>query len=142
MTLKEKQAAIIEEFSMFDDWMDKYAYLIELGKELPPINQKYKDPQHLISGCQSRVWLHADGKDDGKIYFTADSDAVITKGIVSLLIKVFSGHTPDEILNADMEFLKQTGLQEHLSPTRSNGLVSMIKQIQLYAQAFKLKQAK
>ena len=139
MTIQEKQQAIIEEFSIFDDWMDKYSYLIELGKELPPIEEKHKDPQHLISGCQSRVWLHADLKDDGKIYFTADSDAVITKGIVSLLIKAFSGHTPDEILNANMDFLEQIGLKEHLSPTRSNGLVSMIKQIQLYAKALKLK---
>lgn len=139
MTIQDKQQAIIEEFSIFDDWMDKYSYLIELGKELPPIEEKYKDPQHLISGCQSRVWLHADIKDDGKIYFTADSDAVITKGIVSLLIKAFSGYSPDDILNADMNFLEQIGLKEHLSPTRSNGLVSMIKQIKLYARAFKLK---
>ncbi len=142
MTIQEKQNAIIEEFSMFDDWMDKYSYLIELGKELPPINEKYKDPQHLISGCQSRVWLQADMDESGKINFSADSDAVITKGIVSLLIKAFSGHTPDEILKADLDFLEQIGLKEHLSPTRSNGLVSMIKQIRLYAQAFKLKQGK
>ncbi len=142
MTIQEKQNAIIEEFSMFDDWMDKYSYLIELGKELPPINEKYKDPQHLISGCQSRVWLQADMDESGKINFSADSDAVITKGIVSLLIKAFSGHTPDEILEADLDFLEQIGLKEHLSPTRSNGLVSMIKQIRLYAQAFKLKQGK
>jgi len=140
MTIKEKQDAIVEEFSMFDDWMDKYSYLIELGKELPAIEEKYKDPQHLISGCQSRVWVHAEHTADGKIYFTADSDAVITKGIVSLLVKAFSGHTPDEILNADMSFLEQIGLKEHLSPTRSNGLLSMIKQIQLYARAFKLKE--
>ncbi len=140
MTIQEKQQSIIEEFSMFDDWMDKYSYLIELGKELPPIDEKHKDPQHLISGCQSRVWLYAEMKEDGKIYFTADSDAVITKGIVSLLIKAFSGSTPDEILNADMDFLEKIGLKEHLSPTRSNGLVSMIKQIQLYAKVFKLKE--
>ena len=140
MTIKEKQDAIVEEFSMFDDWMDKYSYLIELGKELPAIEEKYKDPQHLISGCQSRVWLHARHDDDGKIYFTADSDAVITKGIVSLLIKTFSGYSANEILNADMNFLEQIGLKEHLSPTRSNGLLSMIKQIQLYARAFKLKE--
>jgi len=140
MTIQEKQQSIIEEFSMFDDWMDKYSYLIELGKELPPIDEKHKNPQHLISGCQSRVWLYAEMKEDGKIYFTADSDAVITKGIVSLLIKAFSGSTPDEILNADMDFLEKIGLKEHLSPTRSNGLVSMIKQIQLYAKVFKLKE--
>ena len=140
MTIKENQAAIVEEFSMFDDWMDKYSYLIELGKELPPIDEKYKDPQHLISGCQSRVWLNAKLDENGKIVFSADSDAVITKGIVSLLIKAFSGHSADEILSADMNFLEQIGLKEHLSPTRSNGLVSMIKQIQLYAKAFKLKE--
>ncbi|RLD87841.1 MAG: SufE family protein [Bacteroidetes bacterium] len=140
MTIKEKQDAIVEEFSMFDDWMDKYSYLIELGKELPAIEEKYKDPQHLISGCQSRVWLHARHDEDGKIYFTADSDAVITKGIVSLLIKTFSGYSANEILNTDMNFLEQIGLKEHLSPTRSNGLLSMIKQIQLYARAFKLKE--
>jgi len=139
---EKKQNQIVEEFSMFDDWMDKYSYLIELGKDLPPIDEKYKDNQHLISGCQSRVWLHAEMKDDGKIYFTADSDAVITKGIVSLLIKAFSGHTPDEILNSDFSFLDKIGLKEHLSPTRSNGLLSMIKQIQLYAKAFKLKENK
>jgi cysteine desulfuration protein SufE len=139
MTIQEKQQQIIEEFSMFDDWMDKYSYLIELGKELSPIDEKYKDNSHLISGCQSRVWLHAEMKDDGKIYFTADSDAVITKGIVSLLVKVFSGHRPDEILQADFGFLDKIGLKEHLSPTRSNGLLSMIKQIQLYAKAYQLK---
>jgi len=140
MNIQEKQQSIIDEFSMFDDWMDKYSYLIELGKELPAIEEKYKNRQHLISGCQSRVWLHAEIKEDRKIYFSADSDAVITKGIVSLLIKAFSGSTPDEILNADMNFLEEIGLKEHLSPTRSNGLVSMIKQIQLYAKVFKLKE--
>ena len=139
MTIKEKQQAVIDEFSMFEDWMDKYAYLIELGKDLPLIDEKYKTNQYLISGCQSRVWLYAEYKD-GKIYFTADSDAVITKGIVALLIKVFSGHTPKEILDADFDFLQKIGLNEHLSPTRSNGLLSMIKQIQLYAKAFQLKE--
>ncbi|NOX84492.1 MAG: SufE family protein [Chlorobi bacterium] len=138
MTIQEKQQQIIEEFSVFDDWLDKYAYLIELGKALPLIDEKYKTDQYLISGCQSRVWLHAEIKD-GKMILTADSDAVITKGIVSLLIRVFSGHTPDEILEADMEFLNTIGLKEHLSPTRANGLQSMIKQIRLYAQVFKLK---
>ena len=138
MTIKEKEQAVIEEFSMFEDWMDKYAYLIELGKELPLINEKYKDNQHLISGCQSRVWLHADLETD-KIVFTADSDAVITKGIVSLLVRVLSGHKPDEILQADLGFLEVIGLKEHLSPTRANGLTSMIKQIQLYAKAFQIK---
>ncbi len=138
MTIQEKQQQIIEEFSIFDDWLDKYAYLIELGKELPLIDEKYKTDQYLISGCQSRVWLHAEMKD-GKMILTADSDAVITKGIVSLLIRVFSGHTPDEIMEADMGFLNTIGLKDHLSPTRANGLQSMIKQIRLYAQVFKLK---
>lgn len=138
MTIKENQKAVVEEFSMFDDWMDKYAYLIELGKELPKIDEKYKTQQFLISGCQSRVWLHAELLD-GNIVFTADSDAVITKGIVSLLVRVLSGHTPDEIVSANFEFLNEIGLQEHLSPTRANGLQSMVKQIQLYARAFQLK---
>ncbi len=139
MSIEEKQQAVIEEFSMFDDWMDKYSYLIELGKDLPLIDEKYKTNQYLISGCQSRVWLHAEYKD-GKVFFAADSDAVITKGIISLLIRVLSGHTPAEILNAKFDFLEKTGLNEHLSPTRSNGLLSMIKQMQLYAKAYKLKE--
>jgi cysteine desulfuration protein SufE len=138
MTIAEKEQEILETFSMFDDWMDKYAYLIELGKELPIIDLQYKTNQYLISGCQSRVWLYAD-LVDGKVVFSADSDAVITKGIVSLLIKVLSGHTPDEILNTDLGFLEAIGLKEHLSPTRANGLTSMIKQIQLYAKAYQLK---
>jgi len=138
MTIQEKQEAVVEEFSIFDDWMDKYAYLIDLGKELPLIDEKYRTKQFLISGCQSRVWLHAE-LIDGKIVLTADSDAVITKGIVSLLVRVMSGHTPKEIVNADFEFLNSIGLSEHLSPTRANGLQSMIKQIKLYARAFQLK---
>jgi len=138
MTIKEKQEKVVGEFSMFEDWMDKYAYLIELGKELPVIDEKFKTQQYLISGCQSRVWLHA-GLQDGKIVFTADSDAVITKGIVSLLVRVLSGHTPDEIVAADFDFLNKIGLKDHLSPTRANGLQSMVKQIQLYAKAFQLK---
>jgi cysteine desulfuration protein SufE len=138
MTIAEKEQEILETFSMFDDWMDKYAYLIELGKELPIIDLQYKTNQYLISGCQSRVWLYAD-LVDGKVVFSADSDAVITKGIVSLLIKVLSVHTPDEILNTDLGFLEAIGLKEHLSPTRANGLTSMIKQIQLYAKAYQLK---
>ncbi|NQU33373.1 MAG: SufE family protein [Bacteroidetes bacterium] len=138
MTIQEKAQSIVDEFSMFDDWMDKYSYLIELGKELPLIDEKYKNETHLISGCQSRVWLHA--KDEnGIIKFTADSDAVITKGIISLLIKVLSGSTPTEIINADFNFLDEIGLKSHLSPTRANGLVSMVKQMQLYARAFKIK---
>ncbi len=138
MTIEEKQKALVDEFSIFDDWMDKYSYLIELGKDLPVIEEKYKDRQHLISGCQSRVWLHAELLD-GKIVLTADSDAVITRGIVSLLIRIFSGQSPDEILHADFGFLDKIGLSQHLSPTRANGLQSMIKQIQLYARAFQLK---
>ena len=138
MTIEEKQEAVVEEFLMFDDWMDKYAYLIDLGKELPLIDEKYRTRQFLISGCQSRVWLHAE-LIDGKIVLTADSDAVITKGIVSLLVRVMSGHTPKEIVNADFEFLNSIGLSEHLSPTRASGLQSMIKQIKLYARAFQLK---
>lgn len=138
MTIKEKQQAVIEEFSMFDEWLDKYAYLIELGKELPLIDEKYRTNQYLISGCQSRVWLHA-GLKEGKMILTADSDAVITKGIVSLLIRVFSGFTPDEILASDFEFLNAIGLKDHLSPTRANGLQSMVKQITLYAKVFQLK---
>ncbi len=138
MTIQENQQAVIEDFSMFEDWLDKYAYLIELGKELPLIDEKYKTGQFLISGCQSRVWMHA-GLKDGKMILTADSDAVITKGIVSLLIRVFSGFTPDEILEAGFEFLNTIGLKDHLSPTRANGLQSMMKQIKLYAKVFQLK---
>ncbi len=138
MTIKDNANAVVNEFSMFDDWMDKYAYLIELGKDLPVIKPEFKTNNHLISGCQSRVWLHAE-EVDGKIEFTADSDAVITKGIVSLLIRVLSGQSADAILESDFDFLDNIGLQEHLSPTRANGLASMIKQIQLYAKAFHLK---
>lgn len=118
---------------MLDDWMDRYSMLIEMGKECPMIDTQYRNDEHLINGCQSRVWLHAELKD-GKIYFTADSDAVITKGIIYLLIKVFSGQTPSDILSADMGFLDEIGLKEHLSPTRSNGLLSMIKQMLIYAE--------
>ena len=141
MTIKEKQEKIIEEFSMFDDWMDKYSYLIELGKDLPLIEEQYKTKQYLISGCQSRVWLHAEMKE-GKMVLTADSDAVITKGIVSLLIRVLSDQAPYDILKADLVFPEKIGLKDHLSPTRANGLQSMIRQIQLYAQAFILKSLK
>ncbi|MEE4260763.1 MAG: SufE family protein [Bacteroidales bacterium] len=139
MTIQEQENVIVEEFSIFNDWMDKYAYLIELGKELPVIDEKYKTNQYLISGCQSRVWLFAELNDKGMVVFTADSDAVITKGIVSLLIKVLSMHTPKEILEANLGFLEKIGLKEHLSPTRANGLVSMVKQMQFYARAFQLK---
>lgn len=139
MTINETQDQIIEEFSEFDDWMDKYALLIDLGNALPVLDDKYKTESNLIEGCQSRVWLQADYKD-GKIYFQGESDAVIVKGIVSLLIHVLSGHTPQEILDADLYFIDKIGLKEHLSPTRSNGLVSMVKQMRLYALAFKTKE--
>ncbi|OQX79181.1 MAG: Fe-S metabolism protein SufE [Bacteroidetes bacterium 4484_276] len=129
---------MIDAFGNFDDWLDKYNYIIDMGRELPLIAPQYKTKQYLISGCQSSVWLHAEYLD-GKIYFTADSDAVITKGIVNLLIGLLSGQTPDAILSADMGFVEKIGLKEHLSPTRSNGLMSMIKQIKLYALAFKTK---
>ena len=138
MTINEKQDEIIEEFSSFDDWMDKYALLIDLGNSLEPLEEKYKTPENLIEGCQSRVWLQAD-YENGKIVFKAESDAVIVKGIVSLLISVLSNHTPDEILDANLYFIDKIGLKEHLSPTRSNGLVSMVKQMHLYALAFKMK---
>ncbi len=138
MTTQEIQNEIIEEFSVFDDWMDKYEYLIETGNTLEPYDEKNKKPSNLIQGCQSRVWLDA-GYKDGKIYFTADSDAIITKGIIALLIRIFSGKTPDEILETDLFFLDKIGLKENLSPTRANGLVSMIKNIKAYATAFKAK---
>ncbi|MCQ2292067.1 MAG: SufE family protein [Bacteroidales bacterium] len=134
-TMQEVEQELISEFEMFDDWMDKYNYIIELGKELPMIDEQYKTSQFLIEGCQSQVWLHAD-KQDGKVIFTADSDAIITKGIVNLLIRVLSGRTPQEIIDNDLSYLDAIGLKEHLSPTRSNGLASMIKQVKLYAVAF------
>jgi cysteine desulfuration protein SufE len=140
MEIKETIDKIIGEFENFDDWMDKYNYLIEMGKSLPLIEDKYKTESNLIVGCQSRVWLHASFAD-GRIIFTADSDAVITKGIVYLLIRIFSGHTPTEIIDAQTEFIDKIGLREHLSPTRSNGLVSMIKQIKLYALAYKTQES-
>ncbi len=139
-SIAEVEAEIIAEFGLFDDWMDKYNYLIEMGKETPLIDPKYKIESNLISGCQSRVWLHAKF-EDGKISFTADSDAVITKGIANILIRVMNNQTPDAIINAEFSFVDQIGLKEHLSPTRSNGLLSMIKQMKLYALAFKTKSA-
>ena len=135
MTINEIQDEIIEEFSGFDDWMDKYQLLIDLGNEQAPLDDKYKTEQNLIDGCQSRVWLQADYAD-GVIRFTAESDALIVKGIVALLIRVLSGHTPQEILDADLYFIEEIGLKEHLSPTRSNGLLAMVKQIKMYALAF------
>lgn len=136
--IEEKGLRLVEDFSIFGDWLEKYNYLIELGKDLPLIDPKYKIKNNLITGCQSNVWLHAEFRD-GRVYFTADSDAVITKGIVNLLIKALSGATPDEIINANLGFIDEIGLKEHLSPTRSNGLVSMIKQMKLYALVFKTK---
>jgi cysteine desulfuration protein SufE len=138
MTIREIEDQIIAEFSMFEDWMDKYNYIIEMGKSLPLIDPKYKTDQYLITGCQSQVWLHAD-YSDGRITFTADSDAIITKGIVHLLIRVLSDQTPEEIISSDMQYIDRIGLKEHLSPTRSNGLVSMIKQMKFYAMAYKVK---
>jgi cysteine desulfuration protein SufE len=141
MTIREKEEQIIAEFSMFDDWMDKYNYLIEMGRSLPVIDEKYRTDQYLISGCQSQVWLYAE-YIDGKVQYSADSDAIITKGIVNLLIRVISDETPEDILDADMEFINTIGLREHLSPTRSNGLTSMVKQMKLYAMAFRMKSQK
>ena len=139
MTINEIQDEIIEEFAGFDDWMDKYQLLIDLGNDQEPLDEKYKVESNLIDGCQSRVWLQADYAD-GNITFTAESDALIVKGIVALLIRVLSGHTPDEILNADLYLIEQIGLKEHLSPTRSNGLLAMVKQMRMYALAFKSKE--
>ena len=136
MSINELQDEVVAEFNDFDDWMDRYQLLIDLGNEAQPLDEKYNTEQNLIEGCQSRVWLQAD-YSDGLIHFQGESDAVIVKGIVSLLIKIISGHTPDEILNADLYFVDKIGLKEHLSPTRSNGLVAMLKQMRLYAMAFK-----
>lgn len=138
MTIKETQEEIVDEFALFDEWMDKYEHIIELGKDLPIIEEKYKTDENLIKGCQSRVWLHAE-LTDNKIVFTADSDAIITKGIIALMIRVFSNHTPKEIAESDLFFIDQIGLKEHLSPTRSNGLLSMVKQIKIYSIAFQAK---
>ncbi len=140
MTINEIQEEIVEEFSAFDDWMDKYSYLIEIGNDLEGFEEENRLDNNLIEGCQSRVWLHAD-MEDGKINFTADSDAIIVKGIVALLIRALSGRTPEEILDNDLNFVEKIGLKEHLSPTRSNGLVAMIKQMRIYALAYKAKQA-
>ncbi len=140
MSINEVQDEVIAEFNDFDDWMDRYQLLIDLGNEQEPLDDKYKTEQNLIEGCQSRVWLQAD-EENGRIVFQAESDALIVKGIISLLIKVLSGHTPDEILNADLYFIDKIGLKEHLSPTRSNGLLSMVKQMRMYALAFKAKSA-
>lgn len=135
-TIEAAQEEILEEFSMFEDWMQRYEYMIELGKSLPLIDPQFKTDDYIIKGCQSKVWVHADLEDD-KLVFTADSDAIITKGIIAILIRVFSHQHPDAILNADTSFIDKIGLKEHLSPTRANGLVSMIKQLKMYAIAFK-----
>ena len=134
MTIEEKEQEIIDEFSIYDDWMDKYAYLIELGSGLEGMDEAHKTEENLIKGCQSRVWFHAD-MQDGLLYFTADSDAIITKGIAGLLIRVFSGQKPADIAKADLDFIDEIGLTQHLSPTRSNGLLAMVKQIKFYAIA-------
>lgn len=139
MTINEAQDEVVEEFSDFTDWMDKYQMLIDLGNDLEVLDDQYKTENNLIDGCQSRVWLQCDYKD-GKLVFTADSDALIVKGIIALLIQVMSGHTPSEILDADLYFIEKIGLREHLSPTRSNGLLAMVKQIKAYALAFKAKE--
>jgi len=139
VSINQIQDEIIEDFAQFDDWMDKYALLIDLGNSLEPIDDQYKVPQNIIEGCQSRVWLAAELNGDGRIVYKAESDAILVKGIVALLLRLFSGRTPDEILNADLYFVEKIGLREHLSPTRSNGLLAMIKQIKLYALAYKSK---
>lgn len=138
MSIKEIQEEIIDEFAMFDDWDERFQYVIDLGKSLPLIDEKFKTEENTIKGCQSKVWLHAE-QNNGNIAFTADSDAIITKGIIAILIRVFSNHKPEDILEADTSFIEKIGLKEHLSPTRANGLVSMIKQIKMYAFAFQAK---
>ncbi len=138
MTIQEAQNEIVEEFALFDEWMDKYEHIIEIGKDLPIITDQYKTEENLIKGCQSRVWLHAELKNNN-IIFTADSDAIITKGIVGLVIRVFSNQTPLDIAQSELFFIDQIGLKEHLSPTRSNGLLAMVKQIKMYSIAFQAK---
>ncbi len=138
MTIQEIENKITDEFGLFDDWMDKYNFIIDMGKTLPMIDEKYKTDQYIISGCQSRVWLSAE-MENGRVIFKADSDAIITKGIINLLIRVLSNQNPDDIIKTDLDFLNKIGLKEHLSPTRSNGLTSMIKQMKLYALVFKAK---
>lgn len=140
-TIDAVQQEIIDEFSLYDDWMDKYAVIIEHGNSLQPLDEKYKTPQNIIEGCQSRVWLETEYRD-GKLYFQAESDAIIVKGLLALVLRVFNGRTPDEIINTDLRFMKEIGLTDHLSPTRSNGLLSVIKQIRFYAIAYKTKEGK
>lgn len=141
MNIEQRQQEVIEEFSFFDDWMQKYEHIIELGRDLPIIDAPHKTEENLIRGCQSRVWLHADTNETGDVVFTADSDAIITKGMIALMIRVLSGSRPDEIATADVHFVNDIGLYEHLSPTRSNGLASMIKQMKFYGLAFQGKRA-
>lgn len=138
MTIQEIQNEIVNEFSMFDDWMQRYEYIIDLGKALPLIEEKYKTEENIIKGCQSKVWVHGE-EENGKIVFTADSDAILTKGIIAILIRAFSNQKPEAILEANTDFIDEIGLKEHLSPTRANGLVSMIKQLKMYALAFNAK---
>lgn len=140
MTIEEKERELIDEFDGIDDWMDRYACIIDMGNNLPALPDNLKTPDRLIEGCQSRVWLDAEMTPDGKVEYKADSDAIIVKGIISMLVDVLSGHTPDEILGADLHFINDIGLAEHLSPTRSNGLVAMLKQMRAYAAAFKARQ--
>ena len=135
MTIKAIQEELIDEFSMFEDWEERYQYMIDLGKSLPLIDEQFKTPENIIKGCQSRVWVHAE-MENGKVAFTADSDAIITKGIIAILIRVFSNQSPADIIDADTDFIDEIGLKEHLSPTRANGLVSMIKQLKMYAIAY------
>jgi cysteine desulfuration protein SufE len=139
MTIEQAQADIIDEFDMFEDWMEKYEHIITLGKELPLIDEQYKTDDNIIKGCQSKVWLHAELKDN-KMNFSADSDAIITKGIIAIMVRALNNQSPADVLNADMAFVDKVGLKEHLSPTRANGLVSMIKQMKFYALAFQTKQ--
>src|SRR5688572_8967846 len=138
MSIESKEKSIIDDFAVYGDWMEKYEYIIELGKDLPQIEERYKVPENVIKGCQSTVWLHAEKKNDTIVY-TADADAIITKGLIALLVHVLSNEKPDDILNASLGFIKEIGLQEHLSPTRSNGLVAMVKQMKLEALALKMK---
>ncbi|MBZ9777567.1 SufE family protein [Psychroflexus sp. CAK8W] len=138
-SIQERQEEIIEEFSMFEDWMQRYEYMIELGKSLPLIDEKHKIEENIIKGCQSKVWVYAE-MDDDQVNYTADSDAIITKGIIAILIRVFSGQKPEDVMNADTSFIDEIGLKEHLSPTRANGLVSMIKQMKMYAIAYNSQQ--
>ena len=139
MTIEEREQELIEDFSVYEDWMDKYEHIIQMGKDLPLVDDAHKVDENIIKGCQSTVWLHAK-MDDDKVVFTADADAIIAKGIVAMLIQVLSNQKPENILNAELQFIKELGLQEHLSPTRSNGLVAMVKQMKRYALAFQMKQ--